>query len=64
MIRSVIMREAGINLGLVYNVGASAVYPVDSLRSPSFTRKHGLSPSVMDYVPCNYIAQPGDVEKE
>lgn len=63
MIRSVIMREAGINLGLVYNVGASAVYPVDSLRSPSFTRKHGLSPSVMDYVPCNYIAQPGDVEK-
>ena len=63
MIRAVIMREAGINLGLVYNVGASAVYPVDSLRSPSFTREHGLSPSVMDYVPCNYIAQPGDVEK-
>ena len=58
-----IMREAGINLGLVYNAGASAVYPVDSLRSPSFTREHGLSPSVMDYVPCNYIAQPGDVEK-
>lgn len=39
------------------------MYPVDSLRSPSFTREHGLSPSVMDYVPCNYIAQPGDVEK-
>lgn len=63
LIRVEIMREAGINLGLVYNAGASAVYPVDSLRSPSFTREHGLSPSVMDYVPCNYIAQPGDVEK-
>ena len=63
LIRAEIMREAGINLGLVYNAGASAVYPVDSLRSPSFTREHGLSPSVMDYVPCNYIAQPGDVEK-
>ena len=63
LIRAEIMREAGINLGLVYNAGASAVYPVDSLRSPSFTQEHGLSPSVMDYVPCNYIAQPGDVEK-
>ena len=63
LIRVEVMREAGINLGLVYNAGASAVYPVDSLRSPSFTREHGLSPSVMDYVPCNYIAQPGDVEK-
>lgn len=63
LIRVEIMREAGINLGLVYNAGASAVYPVDSLRSPAFTREHGLSPSVMDYVPCNYIAQPGDVEK-
>ena len=63
LIRVEIMREAGINLGLVYNAGASAVYPVDSLRSPSFTREHGLSPSVMDYVPCNYIAQPGDVDK-
>lgn len=59
LIRVEVMREAGINLGLVYNAGASAVYPVDSLRSPSFTREHGLSPSVMDYVPCNYIAQPG-----
>ncbi len=63
LIRVEVMREAGINLGLVYNAGASAVYPVVSLRSPSFTREHGLSPSVMDYVPCNYIAQPGDVEK-
>lgn len=63
LIRTSVMREIGINLGLVYNAGASSVYPVDSLRSPSFTQKYGLSPSIMDYVPCNYIAQPGDVER-
>lgn len=63
LVRAEIMREIGINLGLVYNAGASGAYSVDSLRSPSFTRQYGLSPSVMDHVPCNYIAQPGDVEK-
>lgn len=63
LIRANVTRETGINLGLVYNAGASSAYPVDSLRSPSFTREHGLSPSIMDEVPCNYIAQPGDVEK-
>ena len=62
LIRTSVMRETGINLGLLYNAGASSVYPVDSLRSPAFTREHGLSPSIMDNVPCNYIAQPGDLE--
>ncbi len=63
LIRSTVMRETGINLGLLYNAGASSVYPVDSLRSPAFTREYGLSPSIMDDVPCNYIAQPGDLER-
>lgn len=63
LIRTSVMRETGINLGLLYNAGASSVYPVDSLRSPAFTREHGLSPSIMDNVPCNYIAQPGDLER-
>ena len=35
-------------------------YPVDSLRSPTFTDKHGTAPSIMDYARFNYIAQPGD----
>jgi len=33
---------------------------VDSLRSPTFTAKHGVSPSIMDYARQNYVAQPGD----
>ncbi|WP_018337350.1 zinc-dependent metalloprotease [Butyricimonas synergistica] len=63
LIRTTVMRETGINLGLLYNAGASGAYPVDSLRSPAFTREYGLSPSIMDNVPCNYIAQPGDPER-
>ena len=63
MIRLEMASTMGFNLGLIYNCAASAVYPVDSLRSASFTQKYGLSPSVMDIVPSNYIAQPGDVEK-
>ena len=44
-------------------MGASYHYPVDSLRSAKFTRRHGLTPSVMDNLMCNYIAQPEDVKK-
>ncbi|WP_018338844.1 zinc-dependent metalloprotease [Butyricimonas synergistica] len=61
MIRNYITREVGVCLGLANNYKASSAYPVDSLRSASFTRKYGLSPSVMDDVPCNYVAQPDDV---
>lgn len=61
MIRNYITREVGVCLGLANNYKASSAYPVDSLRSASFTRKYGLSPSVMDEVPCNFIAQPDDV---
>ena len=50
-------------LGLTDNMGASYHYPVDSLRSAKFTRRHGLTPSVMDNLMCNYIAQPEDVKK-
>ena len=63
LIRANMANCMGWNLGLFLNASASAAYPVDSLRSPSFTREHGLSPSIMDVVPCNYIAQPGDAER-
>ena len=63
LLRATLMQYAGINLGLETNLKASSVYPVDSLRSPSFTRKYGLSPSVMDNLPYNYVAQPEDVKK-
>ncbi len=60
-IKMMVAREAGLCLGFVYNVSASSVIPVDSLRSASFTRQYGLSSSVMDFLTCNYVAQPEDV---
>jgi hypothetical protein len=35
---------------------ASAFYPVDSLRSRSFTCRFGTTPSIMDYARNNYVA--------
>ncbi|MCP9610987.1 zinc-dependent metalloprotease [Coprobacter tertius] len=55
--------EIGHTLGLMHNMGASYSYPVDSLRSPSFTQQYGTTPSIMDYARNNFIAQPGDFEK-
>ena len=55
--------EIGHTLGLMHNMGASYAYPVDSLRSPSFTQKYGTTPSIMDYARNNYVAQPGDLER-
>lgn len=60
MIRYVVAHEVGHNLGLKHNMGASYAYPVDSLRSSTFTQKYGTTPSIMDYARFNYVAQPGD----
>ncbi|MFK8301367.1 zinc-dependent metalloprotease [Capnocytophaga stomatis] len=60
LIRFVSSHEVGHTLGLPHNMGSSHAYPVDSLRSASFTQKHGTAPSIMDYARFNYIAQPED----
>ncbi|MBL0170583.1 MAG: zinc-dependent metalloprotease [Gemmatimonadaceae bacterium] len=56
----VIAHEIGHALGLQHNMIASSSFPTDSLRSPSFTAKYGVSATIMDYARQNYIAQPGD----
>lgn len=60
LVRFVSSHEVGHTLGLPHNWGSSYAYPVDSLRSPSFTSTHGTAPSIMDYARFNYVAQPDD----
>ncbi|MFV0247656.1 MAG: zinc-dependent metalloprotease [Tenacibaculum sp.] len=60
LIRFVSAHEVGHTIGLPHNMGSSVAYPVDSLRSASFTQKYGTAPSIMDYARFNYIAQPED----
>ena len=61
LIRFVSAHEVGHTIGLPHNMGSSSAYPVDSLRSATFTKKYGTAPSIMDYSRFNYIAQPEDV---
>ena len=60
LIRFVSSHEFGHTIGLPHNMGSSSAYPVDSLRSATFTKKYGTSPSIMDYARFNYVAQPED----
>jgi len=58
--RRVISHEIGHAIGLPHNMQSSSAYPVDSLRSGSFTQKWGIATTIMEYARQNYIAQPGD----
>ena len=63
MIRYAMAHEMGHVLGLQHNLRSSYAYPVDSLRSPTFTSRYGTAASVMDYARYNHVAQPGDLER-
>ncbi|WP_321307835.1 zinc-dependent metalloprotease [Marinifilum fragile] len=60
LIRYAAAHEIGHSLGMKHNYRASYAFPVDSLRSPSFTKKYGTAASIMDYARNNYIAQAKD----
>jgi hypothetical protein len=60
LIKFVSSHELGHTIGLPHNMGSSSAFPVDSLRSASFTKKYGTAPSIMDYARFNYVAQPED----
>ena len=55
-----VTQEMGSVLGLLHNYAASASYTTDQLRSAKFTKESGLTPSILDGVSYNYLAQPSD----
>lgn len=56
---SVVMHEVGHTLGLRHNFRASSAYTLAQLQDPEFVAKHGISASIMDYMPDN-VPPPGD----
>ena len=48
-----ILHEVGHTLGLRHNFKASSIYSIEQLSDPAFTKKYGISGSVMDYQPIN-----------
>jgi hypothetical protein len=60
LIRYAVAHEMGHVLGLQHNMRASYAFPVDSLRSATFTQRYGTTASIMDYARNNYVAQPED----
>jgi hypothetical protein len=60
LLEYVVAHEVGHTLGFQHNMKASATYPTDSLRSVSFLRQFGHTPTLMDYSRFNYLVQPED----
>jgi hypothetical protein len=57
------MHEVGHTIGLDHNFRASSATPLDKLGDPRWTAEHGISASVMDYLPVN-LAPLGEPEGE
>ena len=62
-IRQVIAHEVGHTLGLRHNFRSSTVYTPEELADPEFTKRNGVTGSVMDYAPFN-IAVKGEPQPD
>jgi hypothetical protein len=60
LLQFVVAHEIGHTIGLQHDQIGSSTYPADSVRSPTWVRRMGHSPSIMDYSRFNYVAQPED----
>ena len=54
-----VVHEVGHTLGLRHNFKSSSTVPLEKLSDPEYTRKNGISASVMDYNPINLWERKG-----
>ena len=60
LVEFVVAHEVGHTLGYQHDQKGSSTYPTDSVRSRTWVKRMGHSPSIMDYSRFNYTAQPED----
>ena len=59
-IQMIVAHEVGHTLGLEHNLKASSLYPAEKVRDKTWLHTMGFTPSIMDYVRFDYVAQPED----
>jgi uncharacterized protein DUF4953 len=62
-VKDVVMHEIGHTLGFRHNFRASTIYTSKQISDPEFTKKNGMTGSVMDYTPFN-IAMKNETQPE